>query len=272
MLIWSGLCPLLYVGIGSVRVTAANAAASHAGLPLDFKITADEIRRRVVERQPTIYRPSSARDVDGSNHMNVSRHQYLNGLILTESTEVPIGSVLGFATAADVSNFFGATSPEANAANIYFLGFDNSTKKPGTLLFAQYPDADVAAYLRSASLAGMTLDQLKALSGPLIVTVDGTQQTSGTIDLSGATSFSAAAQLIESGFTSDVDVSYNAQHYATANQFQFFYLGQISGEFEWIDSYVNQIWLNNALQQADMTLLTQVNSVPYNVEGRPRRR
>lgn len=56
--------------------------------------------------------------------------------------------------------------------------------------------------------------------------------------------------------------------YATANdQFIEFQPGSVSGEFLWLDSYVNQIWLNNALQLALMDLLANVNSVPYNQFG-----
>jgi Protein of unknown function (DUF3383) len=56
--------------------------------------------------------------------------------------------------------------------------------------------------------------------------------------------------------------------YATANQaFQFAYPGSISGPFKWIDSYVNQIWFNNAVQLALMMLMTQAKSLPYNQAG-----
>lgn len=56
--------------------------------------------------------------------------------------------------------------------------------------------------------------------------------------------------------------------YATANDgFVFFYPGQISGDFEWIDSWVGQVWMNNALQLALMTLLTSVGQIPYNADG-----
>ena len=56
--------------------------------------------------------------------------------------------------------------------------------------------------------------------------------------------------------------------YATANQnFLFFYPGSISGPFQWLDSYVNQIWLNSELQLALMELLTQIPSIPYNRAG-----
>lgn len=57
--------------------------------------------------------------------------------------------------------------------------------------------------------------------------------------------------------------------YTTANdQFVFFANGVISGEFEWMDSYINQIWLNNAFQLALVNLLTNAFSIPYNAAGR----
>ncbi|WP_321905126.1 DUF3383 family protein [Paraburkholderia tropica] len=56
--------------------------------------------------------------------------------------------------------------------------------------------------------------------------------------------------------------------YATANDsFVFLYPGSVSGEFDWADSYVNQIWLNNSFQLALMTLLTNVKSIPYDAAG-----
>ena len=56
--------------------------------------------------------------------------------------------------------------------------------------------------------------------------------------------------------------------YATANStFLFFNNGQISGDYLWIDAYVDAIWLNNALQLALMTLFGNVNELPYNSEG-----
>jgi len=56
--------------------------------------------------------------------------------------------------------------------------------------------------------------------------------------------------------------------FATANQgFTFFYNGSVSGEYKFLDSYVNQIYLNSQLQLAMMSLLTDVNFVPYNSSG-----
>lgn len=139
----------------------------------------------------------------------------LIGLVLTNSAAVPIGSVLPFANATSVGNFFGLGSTEKAIADIYFSGRDNATKLPGRLLFSQYPAAPVAAYVRGGSLAGMTLTQLQALSGTLIVTIDGTQKTSSAINLSAATSFSNAATIISAAFTSlGGTVAYDSQRAA----------------------------------------------------------
>lgn len=56
--------------------------------------------------------------------------------------------------------------------------------------------------------------------------------------------------------------------FATANdRFVNYQPGSTPGDWRWFDTYVNQIWLNNALQLAFMELLAQVNSIPYNQQG-----
>jgi hypothetical protein len=56
--------------------------------------------------------------------------------------------------------------------------------------------------------------------------------------------------------------------YTTANEaFVWLYPGSVSGPFLWIDSYVNQIWLNSQLQLAEMVLLQSAKSIPYNTRG-----
>lgn len=117
-------------------------------------------------------------------------------LMLTTNTRVPIGEVLSFPNQQAVASFFGGTSFEASEASVYFQGFDNSTAKPGALLFTQYPTGNVGAYLRGGNVSGLTLTQLQALTGVLTVTIDGSPHTSSSINLSSATSFSAAAETI----------------------------------------------------------------------------
>lgn len=129
----------------------------------------------------------------GGNNLNFIE------LMLTTNTRVPIGAIPSFPSLLGVQSYFGALAAESNAAAIYFAGFDGSNVKPSALLFAQYPIVSVGAYVRGASLSAMTLAQLQALSGVLAVTIDGTLRTSATINLSSATSFTMAGQLITNG-------------------------------------------------------------------------
>jgi hypothetical protein len=122
----------------------------------------------------------------------------LNGLILTTSTRVPIGTVVSFPTSAAVGQYFGPTAVETGLASTYFLGFDNSTVKPGSLLYWQYNTTNVGAWLRGGNVATMTLTGLQALNGTLSVTIDGSVKTASNINLSSATSFSSAAAAISS--------------------------------------------------------------------------
>jgi hypothetical protein len=123
----------------------------------------------------------------------------LNSVYLTPDTSIPIGTAQPFASAADVSDWFGPTAPETVLANVYFDGFINCTVLPSTLFFAQFNSASVNAYLRGGSVAAMTLAQLNALSGTIALTVDGVLVTSAAINLSGATSFTNAATLLQAG-------------------------------------------------------------------------
>ena len=128
----------------------------------------------------------------------------LVGLVLTEGTRVPIGTIQSFSSLLSVGAYFGTTSVEYDTAAIYFGGFDNSNIKPGSILFAQYPTAAVSAYLRGGAVgAALTLTQLKALTAAtLTITVDGgAPKVSASINLSGATSFSNAATIIQTAFT-----------------------------------------------------------------------
>jgi len=135
----------------------------------------------------------------------------LNGLVLTQNVSAPYGSILTFANAAGVQAYFGATSTEAAIADIYFNGYTNCTQLPGTLYFTQYPEASIAGWLMSGSLVNVTLGQLQTMTGTLSITVAGVVKTSGTINLSSATSFSNAATIIQAAFTSPgFTVSYNS--------------------------------------------------------------
>jgi Protein of unknown function (DUF3383) len=125
----------------------------------------------------------------------------LNGVMLTQNHRVPIGQVLSFPTAVAVGSFFGTASMEYSLSVIYFLGYDSSTQKPGSLLVATYNSAAASAYMRTGLVSSLSIASLAALTGSLTVVMDGYTWTDGSLSLSGATSYSAAAALIQAGIT-----------------------------------------------------------------------
>lgn len=126
------------------------------------------------------------------------------GLVLTDSTRMPIGQVLSFPDGASVTDYFGAGSTEDVVANGasgkgsgYFGGFTGEAQVPGAILFAQYNTDAVAAFLRGGDVSSLTVAELQAITGSLDIVVDGVARNVASIDLSSATSFSDAASTLE---------------------------------------------------------------------------
>ena len=83
----------------------------------------------------------------------------------------------------------------------------------------------------------------------------------------------------QSGFTAtvtDATIASNLKangysfygNYATANDtFNFFVDGAITGKWLWLDTFVNQVYMNSQFQLAMMTLITNTTSIPYNEAG-----
>lgn len=56
--------------------------------------------------------------------------------------------------------------------------------------------------------------------------------------------------------------------YGTANNgFVWLQRGFVTGDFAWLDSYINEIWLNSRFQDALLTLQQNSRSIPYTVNG-----
>lgn len=120
----------------------------------------------------------------------------LNGLFLGQSELIPSGTITEFNSADAVSDWFGSSAYETTLANVYFNGFTNCSKYPGSIFFAPVVTEARAAWARGNSLSGMTLATLIAITGTLYVTIDGTEYNCVLLNLSTATSFSEAADLI----------------------------------------------------------------------------
>jgi hypothetical protein len=133
------------------------------------------------------------------------------GLMLTTNTRVPVGTVQSFEDEEAVSSFFGPGALETSLATIYFAGFTGATILPSALLFAQYYESAVAAYLRGGNFAAInTVAQMQALSGSLTVLMDGYSHVISSISLASYNSYSAAAAGISAAFTDPSEASFTA--------------------------------------------------------------
>lgn len=137
----------------------------------------------------------------------------LNAVIISDDVKFVAKE---YSNADAVGNDYGTTSDKYKFAQIYFNGFTGSTAKPSALFISKYSAVDSAAKLTGASLRSMSLDQLKAITGAISVTIDGVLAT-GTVDLSAATSFSNAATLIATALTAAVTFDTQLQSFIIAS-------------------------------------------------------
>lgn len=134
----------------------------------------------------------------------------LDGLLLTRNTAVAPSIPLMFYQASDVADFFGATSPEAGAATVYFGGVVGGGQQPGSLLFARHAETAAPASIYGASLS-LTLAQLQQLAGDLVITT-GIVHEADSVTLAAASSFENAAVILSAAFDDpDFSITYDAE-------------------------------------------------------------
>lgn len=134
----------------------------------------------------------------------------LNGLLLSNSSDLPTNMVYPFGNSDAVSLYFGPESAEASLANGYFLADDNKQKSPTALYFYRFVNENAAGWLRGARVSANLKAFQAVTDGTLNLMIDGTAQTLTAIDLSEATSYSAVAEAVQAKLTGDASVVYNA--------------------------------------------------------------
>lgn len=118
----------------------------------------------------------------------------MNTMLIVGGPQRTIG-VQQFGSADEVGDQYGLTSPEYLFAQKYFIGYDGATSLPDALFTVENPSAPLPAILRGASVRTMTLAQLKAINGDLVVSVDGVAKTV-PLNFTAVTSFSEAAAML----------------------------------------------------------------------------
>lgn len=126
-----------------------------------------------------------------------------NGMLLTKSTLIPSSTpAMTFSSADAVSELFGPESDEAAFAQQYFTGVTNAQAPVRTLVVGRRVDEDAAAWIRSSTLKTDLASLKKISDGALKISVDGTEKTASSVDLSSATSLSDVAEKIATAITS----------------------------------------------------------------------
>lgn len=130
------------------------------------------------------------------------------GLILTENPLAVFPNILTFTSAAAVGDYFGTTSDEYQAAVSYFLGYDNSFKKPTKIKFARLAASAIAGSLIGGPAASLTA--LQAITaGSFDINIDGETKNVTELNLSSAETQSQVAEALQSAITG-VTVTYNS--------------------------------------------------------------
>lgn len=132
----------------------------------------------------------------------------ITGLLLTENPLCTFPGTLAFSNANAVGEYFGVNSQEYQAAENYFLGYNNSFRKPRTLHFARLVNSAIAGSLIGGTTG--TLDEMKAITaGGFTININGSAKTVSSLDLSSISTQSDAAQLIQTQLTGTT-VQYNS--------------------------------------------------------------
>lgn len=132
----------------------------------------------------------------------------ITGLLLTTNPLTVFPGVTSYTSAAAVGAYYGTESAEYNAAVKYFLGYNNSFRKPRRINFARMATSAVAGMLIGGT-AGSISEMQAITAGGLTISIDGAETTVTSLDLSEATTQSDVAVALQ-GQLAGTSVQYNS--------------------------------------------------------------
>lgn len=137
----------------------------------------------------------------------------MNGLLLTNNSLCSFPQLLAFQSADEVGKYFGLDTDEYKLATVYFLGYDNSYRKPEKLYFARRAETAFGGELIGAPVTA-TYEQFQIITdGTFVISVDGTEVTVENADFTSVTSMSTVAQVLENSLSTagaGVTVAYSS--------------------------------------------------------------
>jgi hypothetical protein len=182
----------------------------------------------------------------------------LNGLFLTKSNRIPSGAgrVLEFTDVKAAGDYFGLESTEYALASVYFAGYDNSYRKPARVYFALYITTALPSWLRGGSPAALSVLQA-VTSGTLTLNIGSNTETV-TLNLSSATSYSAAAALIQTSIRGKSNPAWQNATVSYSSDFKAFIITSgTAGAAVGIDYASGTLASNLGLSESAGALLSQ---------------
>lgn len=133
----------------------------------------------------------------------------ISGLLLTKNTIMPFPYVYTFDSKNAVKDYFGVDSEEYALAEKYFLGYNNSFRKPRRIHYARRANEPLAAFLQGAAISATLADFKAITAGAFTISIDGNSVSASNVDLSAATSLSGVAEILTT-YTTGAVVSYSS--------------------------------------------------------------
>lgn len=140
--------------------------------------------------------------------------------LFTTNALFPLNTVLEFTSAADVSNFAGATSQEAKIAAAYFGWVSKSVNTPRKISFCGASLTAAAPFLRSTQEVKALSSFTEITNGALVLSMGGSSYTVSSLNFSSATSYADIASALQTGVRANTaggtlwtaaTVTYNAE-------------------------------------------------------------
>ena len=128
----------------------------------------------------------------------------MSGLLLTDNVLCPYPQLLAFPSAESVGEYFGIASNEYKLATNYFLGYDNSFRKPETLYFANRCTNASGAKLVGAEVTATFSEFAEISNGAFKISLSGTEYSLASLDFSSVTSLSDVAGVIQTALATEV--------------------------------------------------------------------
>ena len=128
----------------------------------------------------------------------------MSGLLLTDNPLCTFPQLLSFPSADAVGSYFGVDSKEYALATNYFLGYDNSFRKPEKLYFARRGSIAMGASIIGAEISATYGDFQSIADGSFKISLNGTEQTYTGLDFTKIESLSDVARVIQNAIIVNV--------------------------------------------------------------------